>query len=127
MAEGERLAGKIVEHTYFDGYGAHAPIETHSATAVVENGKLTVWASTQAPFMVKDQVARGAGFPPDKVRMISHYVGGGFGGKTEAEQAVDAARLAKITSRPVQVVWSRKTNSSTIISARRRSSRFGRG
>ena len=108
LAEGERLSGGIIERTYLHGYGAHAPIETHSATAVVEDGKVTVWASTQAPFMVKDQVARGAGFPADKVRVISRYVGGGFGGKTEGEQAVEAARLAKITGRPVQVVWSRR-------------------
>jgi isoquinoline 1-oxidoreductase len=108
LAEGERLSGGVIERTYLHGYGAHAPIETHSATAMVEDGKLTVWASTQAPFMVKEQVAREAGFPPDKVRIISRYVGGGFGGKTEGPQAVEAARLAKITGRPVQVVWSRQ-------------------
>ncbi len=44
---------------------------------------------------------------PEKVRVISRYVGGGFGGKTEADQAVEAARLAKITGQPVQVVYSR--------------------
>lgn len=108
LAEGERLASAIVEQTYLHGYGAHATIETHSATAVVEDGKVTVWASTQAPFMVKNQVAQGAGFPAGKVRVISRYVGGGFGGKTEAQQAVEAARLAKITGRPVQVVWNRQ-------------------
>jgi nicotinate dehydrogenase subunit B len=67
-----------------------------------------VWASTQAPFMVKDQVARGAGFPAGQVHVISTYVGGGFGGKTQAEQAVAAARLTKSTGRPVQVVWNRE-------------------
>ena len=108
LAEGEKLASAIVEQTYLHGYGAHATIETHSATAVVEDGKVTVWASTQAPFMVKSQVTRGAGFPAEKVRVISRYVGGGFGGKTAAEQAVEAARLAKITGRPVQVVWNRQ-------------------
>jgi isoquinoline 1-oxidoreductase len=108
LAEGERLSSGVIEQTYLHAYGAHAPIETHSATAVVENGKVTVWASTQAPFMVKGQVARDAGFPADKVRVISRYVGGGFGGKTEGVQAVEAARLAKITGRPVQVVWNRQ-------------------
>jgi len=108
LAEGERLSNGVIERTYLHAYGAHAPIETHSATAVVEDGKVTVWASTQAPFMVKEQVARGAGFPADKVRVISRYVGGGFGGKTEAGQAVEAARLAKITGKPVQVVWNRQ-------------------
>lgn len=109
LAEGEKLAASgVIEQRYLHGYGAHAPMETHSATAVVEGGKVTVWASTQAPFMVKNQVARGAGFPAGQVRVISRYVGGGFGGKTAAQQAVEAAQLAKIAGRPVQVVWSRE-------------------
>jgi isoquinoline 1-oxidoreductase len=108
LAEGEKLSTGIIEQTYLHGYGAHASIETHSATAVVEGGKVTVRASTQAPFMVKNQVVKGAGFAAEQVRVISRYVGGGFGGKTEAEQAVEAARLAKITGRPVQVVWDRR-------------------
>ncbi len=108
LAEGEKLAGGVIEETYLHGYGAHATIETHSATAVVEDGKVTVWASTQAPFMVKDQVAQGAGFPAEKVRVISRYIGAGFGGKTGGQQAVEAARLAKATGRPVQVVWNRQ-------------------
>ena len=107
VAEGAGLASAVVEQTYLHGYGAHAPIETHSATAVIENGKVTVWASTQAPFSVKSEVTKATGFPPEKVRVISRYVGGGFGGKTEGDQAVEAARLAKITGTPVQVVWSR--------------------
>jgi nicotinate dehydrogenase subunit B len=108
LAEGEKLAATIMEQTYLHGYGAHSPIETHSATAVIEDGKVTVWTSSQAPFMVKSQVSREAGFPADKVRIISRYVGGGFGGKTEGPQAVEAARLAKITGKPVQVVWNRQ-------------------
>ena len=108
LAAGERLAAGVIEQTYRNSYVAHATIETHSATAVVEDGKVTVWASTQAPFMVKPALAREMGLPADKVRVISQYVGAGFGGKTEAPQAVEAARLAKIVGRPVQVVWSRR-------------------
>lgn len=108
LAEGERLAGSVIEETYLNSYVAHAPIETHTATAQVEDGKVTVWASTQAPFMVKNAVASALGLPPDKVRIISRYVGGGFGGKTEADQGVEAARLAKIAGKPVQVVYSRQ-------------------
>ena len=108
LKEGERLAGLVVEETYLNSYVAHAPIETHSATAQFEDGKLTVWASTQAPFMVQRTLAAALGMPAEKVRVISRYVGGGFGGKTEADQAVEAARLAKITGKPVQVVYSRQ-------------------
>ena len=108
VAAGEKLAAAIVEETYLNSYVAHAPMETHSATAIVENGKVTVWASTQAPFTVKTQVAQAVGFSPQNVRVVAPYVGGGFGGKTAGPQAVDAARLAKITGKPVQVVWSRE-------------------
>ena len=108
LKEGERLAGgNIVEQTYLNAYVAHAPMETHSATAEFEGGKVTVWASTQAPFMVKSAVASAMKLPPESVRVIAGYTGGGFGGKTAAEQGVEAARLAKITGKPVQVVYSR--------------------
>jgi CO/xanthine dehydrogenase Mo-binding subunit len=108
LAEGERLATSVIEETYFNSYVAHAPMETHTATAQVEDGKVTVWASSQAPFQVKNAVASALGLAADKVRIISRYVGGGFGGKTEADQGVEAARLAKITGQPVQVVYSRQ-------------------
>lgn len=70
---------------------------------------MTVWTSTQAPFPAKAQVAQALGLPADKVRIITPYVGGAFGGKLPpAPHAVEAARLAKATGRPVQVAWSRK-------------------
>jgi isoquinoline 1-oxidoreductase len=52
-------------------------------------------------------VAQALGFTPQNVRVITPYVGGGFGGKSEGGQALEAARLAKITGKPVQVVWDR--------------------
>ena len=107
LAEGERLSGTVVEQTYLNSYVAHSPMETHSATAQFEDGKVTVWASSQAPFQVKNAVAAGLGIGAENVRVISRYVGGGFGGKTEADQGVEAARLARITGKPVQVVYSR--------------------
>jgi isoquinoline 1-oxidoreductase len=107
LAAGEKASTAIVEATYLNSYVAHAPMETHSATAIVENGKATVWASTQAPFSVRQQVAQAIGLTPQNVRIVASYVGGGFGGKSAAAQAVEAARLAKATGKPVQVVWSR--------------------
>ncbi len=107
LADGERLATRIVEESYLNGYVAHATMETHSALASVEDGKLTVWASTQTPFPVRQQLAQAVGFAPENVRVITPYVGGGFGGKSASRQAVEAARLAKITGKPVQVVWDR--------------------
>jgi isoquinoline 1-oxidoreductase len=107
LAEGEKASASIVEATYLNSYVAHAPMETHSATAVFENGKATIWAGTQAPFSLRQQVAQALGLTPQNVRVITSYVGGGFGGKSSAAQAVEAARLAKATGKPVQVVWNR--------------------
>ena len=96
------------EHTYYDTYRAHAPMETHSAVAAVEGGKVTVWAGTQTPFPVKDQIMQALKLPADKVRVITPYVGGGFGGKSSSRQAVEAARLATLAGKPVRVVFSRE-------------------
>ncbi len=107
IKRGEKLADVTVKQTYLNSYVAHAPIETHTALAKIEGDKATIWSSTQGPFSVKDQVARALGFPSENVRVITPFVGGGFGGKTQSPQAVEAARLAKLTGKPVQVAWSR--------------------
>ncbi len=107
LAEGEKLAATVIDETYLNSYVAHAPMETHSAVAMIDGGKATVWAGTQTPFSVKQQVARALGFAAENVRIITPYVGGGFGGKSSSRQAVEAARLAKAVGKPVQVVFDR--------------------
>lgn len=107
VAEGQKLARSTVAKTYFNSYVAHAAMETHTALAAIEGDKATVWASTQSPFSAQSEIARAIGFPAQKVRVITPYVGGGFGGKTQNSQAVEAARLAKLAGKPVQVAWSR--------------------
>jgi len=97
----------VVENTYLDGYKAHAPMEPHAAVARIEGDRATVWPSSQNPFGVKDEVAGALGIPPENVHVISPFVGGGFGGKSRNRQAVEAARLAKLTGKPVQVAWTR--------------------
>ena len=107
VAAGEKLAAQIIEHTYLDAYYAHAPMETHSAVAAFESGKLTVWAGTQTPFPLKSQLQAALKLPAEQVRVITPYVGGGFGGKSASQQASEAARLAVAVGKPVRVVWSR--------------------
>jgi nicotinate dehydrogenase subunit B len=108
LVDGEKSASQVVEQTYLKGYVAHAAMETHSAVAAVENGKVTVWAGTQTPFPLKTQIARALNLAPEKVRVITPYVGGGFGGKSASMQGVEAARLAMATGKPVRVVWGRE-------------------
>jgi isoquinoline 1-oxidoreductase len=107
IKKGEKLADVVIEQTYLDGYVAHAPMEPHSACAKVEGNKATVWASTQTPFRLKDEAAEALDIPEDNVRVITPFVGGGFGGKSRNRQAVEAAVLAKAAGRPVQVAWTR--------------------
>ena len=101
-------AAKKFDATYLNSYVAHSPMETHAALAQIEGDKATVWASTQNPFGARDQIAHAIGFPAEKVRVITPFVGGGFGGKTNNAEAVEAARLAKASGKPVQVMWTRE-------------------
>ncbi|MCX6303156.1 MAG: molybdopterin-dependent oxidoreductase [Bacteroidia bacterium] len=107
IAVGRQQSDKVFEHTYNDPYLAHAAIETHTALAAFEGDKVTVWASTQSPFGLQDGIVRELGLPREKVRVITPFVGGGFGGKAAYQQGVEAARLAKLTGKPVMVVWTR--------------------
>ncbi|MFI5244041.1 MAG: xanthine dehydrogenase family protein molybdopterin-binding subunit, partial [Gemmatimonadales bacterium] len=108
VAEGEKSAVQVVSQKYLKGYVAHSPMETHSAVAAVgSDGRVTVWAGTQTPFPLQTQVARALKLPTEKVRVITPYVGGGFGGKSASQQAIEAARLAVAAGKPVRVVWDR--------------------
>ena len=108
LSKGEKNSYKIIEEIYYDGYKAHAPIEPHTATVNIEGDKVTVWASTQSPFPAKEEVAKALNIPAKNVHVMQTFVGGGFGGKTRNLQIVEAARLAKLTGKPVQVAWTRE-------------------
>ena len=105
---GKNSAKKKFAATYLDGYVAHSPMETHAALCQIEGDHATAWVSTQNPFAAREKVAGVLGFPVEKVRVITPYVGGGFGGKTDNQQAAEAARLAKAVGKPVSVMWSRE-------------------
>lgn len=108
LQAGENEAKTIVEETYLNDYVAHSPIEPHTAVVKIEGKRAIVWASTQTPFGAREEVARELGFPQQNVQVITPFVGGGFGGKTRNLQVAEAARLAKLCGKPVQVAWSRK-------------------
>ena len=108
LKTGSGLSTQVFESEYLDGYKAHAPIENHTATAVMEEGRMKIWASTQSPYRLKENAAEILGMPEDQVHIQQVFVGGGFGGKSPSGQAFEAARLAKITGKPIQVVWTRR-------------------
>lgn len=108
LNEGERDSAETFEEIYYNDYVAHSPIEPHTAAAMYENGKMTIWASTQTPFRAKDEVAKYFDIPSENVLILPPFLGGGFGGKSRNLQVIEAARLAKLSGKPVQVAWTRK-------------------
>ncbi|MBN1820052.1 MAG: xanthine dehydrogenase family protein molybdopterin-binding subunit [Prolixibacteraceae bacterium] len=111
--EGDLSTGKgqsfvVFENEYHDGYVAHSPMEPHTALAYMEGDKMIVRAGTQTPFPAKSNIARALGMEEEKVRVQPPFLGGGFGGKSAHQQAIEAALLAKLTKKPVMVDWNRK-------------------
>jgi nicotinate dehydrogenase subunit B len=84
---------------------AHVRPEARAAVAEWDNGRLTVWIGTNAPFAVRAQLSNTFRISEAAIRVIVPPVGGGFGG-THGEEAIEAARLARVTFRPVKVHWS---------------------
>lgn len=108
VADGLAGSKKVLSKTYEVSYVQHAPMEPRAAVAEWADGKLTVWAGSQAPFRVHSDLARTFGLPFDRVRVIVPDTGGGFGGKHTADAAVEAARLARKARKPVSLRWTRQ-------------------
>ncbi|MBX5492061.1 MAG: xanthine dehydrogenase family protein molybdopterin-binding subunit [Chloroflexi bacterium] len=101
-------ADYVVEETYTSHAQQHVPIEPHAAVAEWSaDGKLTVWTSTQSPYLLRGDLALAFGLPPSRVRVIATDIGGGFGSKIHPHAEGPAALLARKTGRPVRVVLRR--------------------
>jgi len=99
----------IVEATYRTQVQTHSPMETHGVVAKWEEGKITVWASTQGTFTVRNQVADHFNVPKSNVRVITKFMGGGFGSKLKADiYTMLAVKLAREANKPVRLMLSRK-------------------
>ncbi|WP_306393572.1 aldehyde oxidoreductase molybdenum-binding subunit PaoC [Telluria beijingensis] len=97
-----------LDATYTTPDQSHAMMEPHATTATWEGDKLTVWTSNQmVEWCVKD-LSKTLGIPKDKVRVISPYVGGGFGSKLFLRaDALLASLGARAAKRPVKVALHR--------------------
>ncbi len=108
IAEGMAAADKKLAETYTIAYIAHAPLEPRAAVAEWSDGKLTVWTGTQRPFGVRSELAEAFHIPEEKIRVIVPDTGSGYGGKHTGECAIEAARLARASGKPVKLVWTRE-------------------
>ncbi len=100
----------IIERTYRVPHIQHVPIEPHVAVAKFdEQGKLTIWGSSQSPFAQRSLIASTLGLSPSDVQVIAPYVGGGFGSKAGVSMEALAAVLAmKLRGRPVKLRLTRE-------------------
>lgn len=99
-----------VEETYSTQVQHHNPLEPHATIAVWQGDtRLTLYDSTQGLFNVRNSLAKRFGLPPDGVRVINHFVGGGFGCKGAPWSHVGlAAMAARVVGRPVKLVLTRQ-------------------
>lgn len=112
LAKGFKDADLVLEDTYFVPRYAHCAIEPHSAIGLYDSsGRLTMWTSSQSPFTQRHVFAetlKAFGIGHKDVRVISTYIGGGFGGKAGVTMEIIAAALAiAVPGRPVKLLWSR--------------------
>ncbi len=112
VEKGFAEAEVIHEGTYYCPVHTHAPLETHGVVASWEGEQLTIYASTQAIFAVREGVAEALGIDRKNVRVICEHMGGGFGSKlgpsaTGSAFSVVACRLARQAGAPVKLMLDR--------------------
>ena len=104
-----KISDQVVEATYRTQVQTHSPMETHGVVACWDKDELTIWASTQGTFTVRDEVAEHFGISKSKIRVITKFMGGGFGSKLKADiYTMLAVKLAKEAGAPVWLMLSRK-------------------
>ena len=109
IEKGFAEADRVFEDTFTLPATQHSFLETHACIASVEpGGRITVWATTQNPFVVRTQLANIFKVPVSKVRVIVPYLGGGYGGKVYPKVEPITVALAQKARRPVRVVLSRE-------------------
>ena len=97
-----------LDATYTTPDQSHAMMEPHASTALWEGDKLTVWTSNQMINWCVQDLSKTLGMPKEKVRVISPYVGGGFGSKLFLRaDALLASLGARAAKRPVKVALHR--------------------
>jgi carbon-monoxide dehydrogenase large subunit len=112
VAQGFRAADHIIEDTYTVPRYAHCAIETHAIIGLYDlSGRLTLWSASQSPFTQRNVIAESLaplGITHKDVRIVTPYIGGGFGGKAGVSMEIMGAALATVVKgHPVKLMWSR--------------------
>ncbi|HWM88188.1 MAG TPA: molybdopterin cofactor-binding domain-containing protein [Kofleriaceae bacterium] len=99
-----------LEAVYEAPYLAHAPMEPQNCTVSVGEDSAEVWAPCQVPTVIQEAVGEALGIAADDVLVHTTYAGGGFGRRLLGDFAAQAALIAKVVRRPVQMIWSRESD-----------------
>ena len=109
VTKGFAEADVVLEENYRTECEIHTPMELHGCVANWDGDRLTIWESTQGVYRVQQNVADILNLPLSKVRVIGHYMGGGFGSKLQAgKYTIIAALLARISGRPLKMILTRE-------------------
>ena len=106
--KGFKAADVIIEREYRTATVHQGYIEPHTATAMWgEDGKLTVWGSSQGHFQIRDLISLVLGIPVSHIKVVPMEIGGGFGGKTVIYLEPVVAALSMKSRRPVKISMGR--------------------
>ncbi len=98
------VEGEYNSKTVHQGY-----VEPHPSTVLWnQDGRITIWTSTQGTFAVRNATATVLGVPVSQIRVVPMEIGGGFGGKTVVYMEPVAALLSKASGQPVKFVMTRR-------------------
>jgi isoquinoline 1-oxidoreductase beta subunit len=108
LATAQAAGVPTLEAVYEVPYLAHACMEPMNCTVRADEAGAEVWCGTQSPQAAQRAAALVLGLAPDKVKVNTLYLGGGFGRRGEADYVAQAAAAAKATGKTVKLVWSRE-------------------
>ena len=103
----EALGANAFTRRYTVAPALHAPLETASATARLEGGRLELWMAAQAPEAAREAAAKAVGLAAADVVFYPVAAGGSFDARLEKQHAIEVAQIAAKVGRPVQLTWSR--------------------
>jgi isoquinoline 1-oxidoreductase subunit beta len=101
-------ASKKIEVVYELPFAPHACMEPMNCAVHIRPDSAEAWVPTQAPQWAQEVIAKVSGLPLEKVNVHTTLMGGGFGRRYQADFVMEAAQVAKVTGKPVQVLWTRE-------------------
>ena len=106
---GFSTADIVLEHTFHTQTTDHAFLEPECSIALINSeNRMEIYVGSQIPYADRNQIARALNWSEDRVRVLGQLMGGGFGGKEDIAGQIHVALLAKVTGRPVKLLFDRR-------------------